>query len=215
MQTAKLFTDYNLPPELQPVLEQSGITTLFPPQAEAIRAGVLKGKNLLLSVPTAAGKTLVAELCMLKALLKGDGRCLYIVPLKALAAEKCEDFKKKYSSLGIGVGMATGDENGSSSGLNQCRILIATPEKVDSLLRARTPWLINGLKVIVLDEIHFLNDGSRGPTLEILTARIRQLNRQPAEQRAIDPAVHGGHPRTPRVQDSGARTTGQQQMEKQ
>src|SRR5208283_310238 len=48
-------------------------------------------------------------------------------------------------------------------------------EKVDSLLRSKAGWLINSLSVIVLDEIHFIDDESRGPTLEILAARIKQL----------------------------------------
>src|SRR3989344_6631732 len=79
----------------------SGITDLYPPQAEAIQKGVLDGKNLLMAVPTASGKTLMAELCMLQSILLHNGRCLYIAPLKALASEKYNDFKNKYASLGI------------------------------------------------------------------------------------------------------------------
>jgi helicase len=60
--------------------------------------------------------------------------------------------------------------------LKNYQIIIATAEKVDSLLRARTPWLINDLAVTILDEIHVINDASRGPTLEILTTRIKLLN---------------------------------------
>jgi len=139
---------------------------------------VLNGNNLLMSVPTAAGKTFIAELIMVKSLLLHGGRCLYVVPLKALASEKYDDFKKKYSPLGIRVGMATGDYGESDKNLNRCQILIATSEKVDSLLRSRAKWIINNLRTVVLDEIHFINDGQRGPTLEILTARIRQLNKE-------------------------------------
>jgi len=155
---------------------QDGISKLYPPQAAAIRNGILDGKNLLMSVPTAAGKTLIAELCMAQSVLHKKGRCLYIVPLKALASEKYEDFKRKFTDLGIRVGMTTGDRDGREKTLNRYDILIATAEKVDSLLRSRAKWLIDGLDVLVVDEIHFLNDGSRGPTLEILTTRIKQLN---------------------------------------
>ena len=127
-------------------------------------------------MPTASGKTFIAELCMLKSILHNDGRCLYIAPLKALASEKFEDFKEKYSSLGIKVGIATGDFDSPNKFLNRYQIVIATAEKVDSLLRSRARWLLSGLSVVVIDEIHFLNDGARGPTLEILIARIKQLN---------------------------------------
>jgi len=109
MTIEKIFSKYKFPEELKNIFIQTGIHTLYPPQAQAIEAGALDGRNILLSVPTAAGKTLVAELCMLRSLLSAPGRCLYIVPLKALANEKYEDLKKKYSSVGIKVGVATGD----------------------------------------------------------------------------------------------------------
>ena len=153
-----------------------GITELYPPQASAIEKGILEGKNLLMSVPTAAGKTLVAELCMVRSVLLNQGRCLYIAPLKALASEKYNDFKEKYASLGIKVGLAIGDYDTPSQYLNRYHIIIATAEKVDSLLRSRAKWLIDALTVVILDEIHFINDANRGPTMEILTARIKQLN---------------------------------------
>ncbi len=176
MDIETLFTRYKFPEAARSVIEETGIRELFPPQAAAVKSGVLNGNNLLMSVPTAAGKTLIAELVMVKALLTRGGRCLYIVPLKALASEKYDDFRKKYAPLGIRVGMATGDYGESDKNLNRCQILIATSEKIDSLLRSRARWIINDLRAVVLDEIHFINDGERGPTLEILTARIRQLN---------------------------------------
>ena len=164
-------------PEALEIYAASGIKDLYPPQAEAINKNVLKGNNLLMSVPTAAGKTLIAELSMISALLKNpENRCLYIAPLKALASEKYKEFKAKYKSLGINVGIAIGDSDTPKKHLNRYQILVATAEKVDSLLRSRAKWLVDSLSVVVLDEIHFINDGSRGPTLEILAARIRQLN---------------------------------------
>lgn len=164
------------PKQVIDIFSAGRITELYPPQAEAIKKGVLDGKNLLMAVPTASGKTLMAELCMLQSILLHNGRCLYIAPLKALASEKYNDFKNKYASLGIEVGLAIGDADTPLPHLSHYKILIATAEKVDSLLRSRAQGLINSLSVVVLDEIHFINDGSRGPTLEILTARIKQLN---------------------------------------
>lgn len=177
MKIKETLSTYHFPPELIEIITSSGkFTDFYPPQAEAIQKGALEGQSLLLAVPTASGKTLIAELCMLRAILRDQGRCLYIAPLKALASEKFNDFKKKYEEFGIKVGIATGDLDSPNKFLNRYQILIATAEKVDSLLRSRAKWLINGLSVVVLDEIHFINDGSRGPTMEILTARIKQLN---------------------------------------
>ncbi|MBF0570218.1 MAG: DEAD/DEAH box helicase, partial [Candidatus Omnitrophica bacterium] len=104
------------------------------------------------------------------------GRCLYIAPLKALASEKYRDFTKKYAALGIKIGLAIGDLDSPSQYLKDYQVLIATAEKVDSLLRAKSEWLIQGLAVVVLDEIHVINDPSRGPTLEVLTTRMKLLN---------------------------------------
>ncbi|KXB01547.1 hypothetical protein AKJ44_02400, partial [candidate division MSBL1 archaeon SCGC-AAA261F17] len=167
---------YGLPEEVTEVLEESGITELYPPQAKAIEKGVLDGKSLTFAIPTAAGKTLVAELCMLKSILEEGGKCLYVVPLRALASEKFEEFKGKYESLGVEVGVATGDYDVSGSELARYDILVATSEKVDSLLRHKAKWLADLSTVVVFDEIHLINDPGRGPTLEVLAARLRQLN---------------------------------------
>jgi len=175
MDLKELLNRHSFPQTFIDALTASGIITLHPPQAEAIRKGVLDKKNVVMAMPTAAGKTLIAELCMLKSILQDNGKALYIAPLKALASEKYHDFKQKYEPLGIKIGIATGDLDSPSKYLDRYQILIATAEKVDSLLRSKAGWLINSLSVIVLDEIHFINDESRGPTLEILTARIKQL----------------------------------------
>ncbi len=69
----------DLPDEIKRFYENSGILELYPPQAEAVEKGLLEGKNLLAAIPTASGKTLLAELAMLKSVLNG-GKALYIVP---------------------------------------------------------------------------------------------------------------------------------------
>ena len=146
MELAEILTRYGFPREIQDVFRKSGITTLYPPQNQAIEKGILEGKNLLMSVPTASGKTLIAELCMLKALWDNrGGRCLYIVPLKALANEKYEEFKEKFGPLGLKVGIATGDMETPPLYLSQYKILIATAEKIDSLLRGAVRKVADGI----------------------------------------------------------------------
>ena len=166
---------YDLPDQIAQVLEKFGITALYPPQVEAVKKGALDGKNLVLAVPTASGKTLIAEFCMLKSVLKEGGKCLYIVPLRALASEKYEEFKK-YEGLGVKVGLSTGELDVADPRLARYDILVATSEKVDSLLRHRAKWLADVVSVVVLDEVHLIDDPGRGPTLEVLTARLRQVN---------------------------------------
>jgi helicase len=87
---------YGLPEKVAEVLEKNGIKKLYPPQEEAVKKGALDRKNIVSAVPTASGKTLIAELCMLRSVLTEKGKCIYIVPLRALASEKYDEFKQKY-----------------------------------------------------------------------------------------------------------------------
>ncbi|MCZ2855933.1 MAG: DEAD/DEAH box helicase [Candidatus Bathyarchaeota archaeon] len=172
--------DLAIPEAAKQVIIKSGITDLYPPQEEAICEGALDGKNLVLASPTASGKTLIAELCALKHILKKNGKVLYLTPLRALASEKFEELKK-YSSLRkangrkIRVGISTGEYDSSDNWLERYDIIISTNEKADSLLRHRTKWM-NEISLIVADEVHLLNDKDRGPTLEVVLARLLQIN---------------------------------------
>jgi len=175
-----LCEELRIPDQAKKVLVNSGISELFPPQVEAVRAGALDGKNLLLASPTASGKTLVAELCALKHILEHEGKVLYLSPLRALASEKYSEFKKyevlrKPNGRHVMVGISTGDFDSSDPWLGRFDVIIATNEKCDSLLRHRAPW-IDDLSLVVADEIHLLNDVDRGPTLEVVLARLRQVN---------------------------------------
>jgi len=162
------------------VLADLGITELFPPQQEAVLAGALEGKNLVLASPTASGKTLVAELCALKHVLERDGKVLYLSPLRALASEKFEEFRKytnirKANGRRISVGVSTGDYDSSDPWMGKHDIIVTTNEKADSLLRHRAKW-VGDVSLVVADEVHLLNDADRGPTLEVVLARLMQVN---------------------------------------
>ena len=80
------------------ILQGQGIQELYPPQADAI-GHVVEGKSLVLAVPTASGKSLVAYIGVIRSVLEG-GKALYIVPLKALANEKYDELKA-FEALGI------------------------------------------------------------------------------------------------------------------
>ena len=159
---------------------RSGIAELYPPQEEAIKAGVLEGKNLVLASPTASGKTLIAELCGLKHILERNGKVVYLTPLRALANEKFDEFKK-YASIRkpdgkrVSVGISTGDFDSSDPWLERYDVIITTNEKADSLLRHRAKWM-DEISLIVADEVHLLNEAERGPTLEVVLARLMQIN---------------------------------------
>ncbi|MCI4326759.1 MAG: DEAD/DEAH box helicase [Thermoplasmata archaeon] len=160
-----------IPREIRAILEADGITSLYPPQAEAI-VPVLAGESVVLACPTASGKSLVAYLALLRAARAGRTG-LYLVPLRALAQEKYDELQA-FESLGIRVGLSIGDYDLSNAVLDKLDILVATSEKADGLLRKRAPWL-ERLGAVVADEVHLMRDPDRGPTLEVSLTRLKRL----------------------------------------
>ncbi|MCD6571691.1 MAG: DEAD/DEAH box helicase [Thermoplasmata archaeon] len=156
------------------IFKEWGIEEFYPPQAEAIPFA-LKGENLVLSIPTAAGKSLVAYIAILHKLLREGGKALYVVPLRALAREKYEELLF-FRKIGFKIALSTGDLDESDPRLGKYDIIVCTSEKADSLLRHGASWLKN-VKVLIVDEIHLINDPTRGPTLEIVVARLRLMNK--------------------------------------
>ncbi|MHA2240678.1 MAG: DEAD/DEAH box helicase [Candidatus Thorarchaeota archaeon] len=167
------FQELKINQKIIKLLNGFGISDLFPPQVKAFETNVLDGKNLVLAIPTSSGKTLVAEICMLKAILEGRGKAIYLVPLRALAHEKYQEFKK-YESLGITTAMSVGDYDSSGTQLSEADIAILTTERADSLVRNKAEW-ISEIGIIIMDEIHLVNDSSRGPTVEMVLAKLLRI----------------------------------------
>jgi helicase len=162
-----------LPKQVNDILAAQKITEFRPAQKKALDSGLLHGKNLLICTPTASGKTLIAEMAATKAILEGKGKAIYIVPLVALASEKAKTFKKRYEHL-FKIALSVGDFDSSDPHLMDYDLIICTAEKLDSLIRHQAPWL-RFVSAVIVDEVHLLNDVSRGPTLEILITLLKKL----------------------------------------
>lgn len=158
---------------IKDIFHQQGITSLYPPQEKAIKS-VLDGENLILAIPTASGKSLVAYIAMFYKLIERGGKALYVVPLIALAREKYEELSV-FEKAGFKIGISTGDLDDSDPRLARYDIIICTSEKADSLLRHKVSWVYE-VSALIIDEIHLIQDPTRGPTLEVLIARFRSLN---------------------------------------
>ncbi|RMG30158.1 MAG: DEAD/DEAH box helicase [Methanobacteriota archaeon] len=154
-------------------LKQQGIEKLYPPQAECIEKGLLEGQNLVVAIPTASGKTLIAMLAIFSKLSKNGGKAVYLAPLRALASEKYEEFSEAAEAMGYKVAIASGDYESGIEWLGSRDIIIATNEKFDSIIRHQASWL-NNISVIVSDEVHLINDPHRGPVLEVVLSQVRQ-----------------------------------------
>jgi len=149
------------------VLERNGFDSLNPVQESAVAAGLLDGKNIVVSSPTASGKTLIAELGMISAVRKGR-KAIYVSPLRALTSEHYREFKEKYPELR--VALSTGDFDSADSWAKDYDVIFTVYEKLDSLLRHGAPWLAD-VGLLVVDEVHEL-DSDRGPTIEVLLTRF-------------------------------------------
>ncbi|WP_227375093.1 ATP-dependent DNA helicase [Haladaptatus halobius] len=162
-----------LPDGVPEHFEAQGIEELYPPQAEAVEAGITDGESVVASIPTASGKTFIAELAMLSSVARG-GKALYIVPLRALASEKKAEFEE-FEQYGVSIGVSTGNYDSEGDWLATKDIIVATSEKVDSLVRNGAKW-VDDLSCVVADEVHLVNDAHRGPTLEVTLAKLRRVN---------------------------------------
>ena len=162
-------------------LKSQGFEKLYPPQADSVKSGLLNGKSILVSAPTASGKTLIAMLAMLSYISKNKGKVIYLSPLRALAAEKFSEFKKlEKISLGnkIKVAISTGDFENIEKNLEKSNVLILTNEKMDSIIRHSAEW-VDEIGLVISDEVHLIGDENRGPTLEMILTQLKLLDTKP------------------------------------
>lgn len=162
-------------------LKKEGYSELYPPQQDSIDSGLLDGKNILVSAPTASGKTLIAIIGMLNYLSKNKGKIVYLSPLRALAAEKFSEFKKLESvdfGRKIKTQISTGDYESVDKGLEKSDVLILTNEKMDSIIRHSPEW-IEDIGLVIADEVHLIGDQDRGQTLEVVLTKLKLLENKP------------------------------------
>ncbi|MFB5623740.1 MAG: DEAD/DEAH box helicase [Nitrosopumilus sp.] len=170
-----------LPESAIEFLKSQGFEKLYPPQADSVKSGLLDGKSILVSAPTASGKTLIAMLAMLSYLSQNKGKVIYLSPLRALAAEKFIEFKKlEKIALGnkIKVAISTGDFENIEKNLEKSNVLILTNEKMDSIIRHGAEW-VDDIGLVISDEVHLIGDESRGPTLEMILTQLKLLETKP------------------------------------
>ncbi len=162
-------------------LKSQGFTKLYPPQADSVKSGLLDGQSILVSAPTASGKTLIAMLAMLSYLSNNKGKVIYLSPLRALAAEKFSEFKKlEKVALGnkVKVAISTGDFENIEKNLEKSSVLILTNEKMDSIIRHGAEW-VDEIGLVISDEVHLIGDENRGPTLEMILTQLKLLETKP------------------------------------
>lgn len=154
------------------VFRDNGYSEIWEDQWDCIQKCLVNGENIFIGIPTGSGKTLPAILSIIDNVLKKKGKAIYIVPLRALARQKYNQFTKILAPLGISVGIATGDyAKCEYTDIGKKDVIIATIEKIDSLIRHDEEWLYD-VSLFVIDEIQMVGDTTRGLTLEIVVSEI-------------------------------------------
>lgn len=157
---------------------------LWPSQHEAALRSLDPRDNLVVALPTSAGKTRIAELCILRALALGK-RVVYVTPLRALSAQIERGLGRTFRPLGFTVSSlygASGVMVADVDALRSASIVVATPEKLDFSIR-QDATLLDDVGLIVLDEGHMIGEGEREVRYEVLIQRL--LRRPDAAERRL------------------------------
>ncbi|XP_027749930.1 DNA polymerase theta isoform X1 [Empidonax traillii] len=156
---------------------------MFEWQAECLMLGqVLEGRNLVYSAPTSAGKTLVAELLILKRVLETRKKALLILPFVSVAKEKKCYLQSLFQEVDVTVGgyMGSMSPAGRFSALD---VAVCTIEKANGLInRLIEENKMDSLGVVVVDELHMLGDSHRGYLLELLLTKVRYVTEKVAKR---------------------------------
>lgn len=155
-----------------PVLESFRARQRFdldPFQLEAC-AQLEDGKSVLVAAPTGAGKTIVAEFAIFRAMQGNRGKVFYTAPMKALSNQKFQELVAEYGA--DSVGLLTGDTNVNS----HARVVVMTTEVLRNMLYAESD-LLRDLECVIMDEVHFLADRFRGAVWEEVIIHLPQAVR--------------------------------------
>ena len=165
------------------VTKTRALFEMLPPQKAAIREqGLLDQASTAIAVemPTSGGKTLLAEFKILQALNQFDadkGWVAYVAPTKALVSQitrrlrKDFDSKIKIAQLSSAVEIDTFEEDMLSDKERSFDVLVATPEKLNLVIRNKK--VPRPLALIVMDEAHNIEDDERGLRIELLLATVK------------------------------------------
>jgi len=132
--------------------------------------------NVVVSAPTASGKTAVAEVAICRTLAAG-GTALFLAPLRALTNEKEREWER-FEELGYSVYVVTGERDLNPRRAERADVLVMTPEKADSATRkhdSRRYEFVTDVDCVVIDEVHLLDSEQRGAVLEVTVSRLRRL----------------------------------------
>ncbi|RWS23564.1 putative ATP-dependent DNA helicase HFM1-like protein [Leptotrombidium deliense] len=162
-------------------------------QSIAFKTVYNSDKSVVVSAPTSSGKTVIFELAIIRLLVnichpfkKFDSKILYIVPMKAVVHEKFKDWETKFGKFGVKCLEVTGDsELEDYTEIEKASLIFTTPEKWDALTRKdkEVAKVVNAVRLVLIDEVHCINDDARGATLEVVISRMKTISHRRKHQK--------------------------------
>jgi len=150
-----------------------GEIELWPSQVGLVPRLMDESDDLVASLPTSAGKTRIAELCILRC-LAGGKRAVFVTPLRSLSAQTERTLRGTFRPLGYEISSlygSAGTSAGDADSLGNRPIVVCTPEKLDFALR-NDPELLEDVGLVIFDEGHMLGPNDRGLRYEVLVQRL-------------------------------------------
>jgi ATP-dependent Lhr-like helicase len=160
-----------------------------PIQCDAIPR-ILEGGDVLITAPTASGKTEAFATPAVELILAGErGSCRVVVvsPTRALANDLSRRLESRFDEVGVSFGRYTGEHKKLLDG-RLPELTITTPESLDSLL-ARRPAALARVRMVVLDEIHVVDGSPRGDQIRVLLHRLERAARHRPQRIAVSATV--------------------------
>lgn len=177
-----LATRANIPADLNSQLRSTGFPLeLLPAQQKAIQQGLLDSTydSWGFAAPTGSGKTLLSRVLIFHTLsANADAKCLYIVPSRALVSEVSTDLAEALAPMGASVTAVSAQithlDDDEEAAVADSAVVVLTPEKADLLLRLEAAFL-DQVELVVVDEAHHIESGTRGALLEMYLWRLRRV----------------------------------------
>eukprot|EP00808_Paulinella_micropora_P006044 g7656.t1 len=174
-----MLEDWGIPSPICDMYRHSGVVKLFQWQLDCLsQSGVTHGGgNLIYSAPTSGGKTLVAEVLLIRQLIADPKRMvIFVVPYVSLAIEKTRDLQRKLAPLGFVVQGFHGQSDTTLSLQENLHVAVCTFEKANSICnRLLQQKRLNHLSCLVIDELHMMGDVERGHLIELILTKVKYV----------------------------------------
>lgn len=168
---------WGVPDIAREVLQAKGVRELYEWQTDCLSLpGVLDGSsNLLYSAPTSGGKSLVADVLLMRRFRERPGSiAMVVLPFVALCEERADSFERLFSGAEIRVRRMFGGRGGAIPNDQKANtLLVLTPERANQVIsRLLEEKRLHEISIVVVDELHLIQDETRGATMELLLTKL-------------------------------------------